>query len=71
LNYKKSIIEVSHAKISNRSNCIIYRPKFQRFTSNVLATVMYYDDESIFPYLINVNGKKTCATTAELSKINY
>lgn len=28
LNYKKSIIEVSHAKISKRSSCIIYRPKF-------------------------------------------
>ena len=46
-------------------------PNFKGFASNVLATVMYYDDESIFPYLINVNGKKTCATTSELSEINY
>lgn len=46
-------------------------PNFKGFASNVLATVISYDKDLIFPYLINANGKKICATTSELSEIKY
>lgn len=46
-------------------------PNFKALPSNVLATVMSYDEKLIFPYLIQANSKKICATTSELAEIKY
>lgn len=52
-----------------KGQAVLYTgPNFKGFASNVLTTIISYDKDLIFPYLINANGKKICATTSELSK---
>ena len=44
-----------------KGQAVLYTgPNFKGFASNVLTTIISYDKDLIFPYLINANGKKIC-----------